>query len=27
LAEIEDAVNEERDRAIADEFFCSGCGT
>jgi hypothetical protein len=26
LAEIEDAVNEERDRAIADEFFCSGCG-
>jgi hypothetical protein len=26
LAEIEDALNEERDRAIADEFFCSGCG-
>lgn len=27
LAEIEDALNEERDRAISDEFFCSGCGT
>ncbi len=26
LAEIEDALNEERDNAIADQFFWGGCG-
>ena len=26
LAEIEDAVNEERDSAIADQLFLGGCG-
>jgi len=26
LAEIEDAMNEERDSAIAHQFFCGGCG-
>lgn len=26
LAEIEDALNEERDSAVADQFFCGGCG-
>jgi hypothetical protein len=26
LAEMEDAVNEERDKAIADQLFSGGCG-
>jgi hypothetical protein len=26
LAEMEDAVNEERDNAIAEQFFSGGCG-
>ena len=27
LAEIEDALNEERDRAVAEQFFSEGCAT
>jgi hypothetical protein len=27
LAEIEDALNEEHDKAFAEQFFCDGCGT
>ncbi len=27
LAEIEDALNEERDRSVAEQFFSEGCAT
>jgi hypothetical protein len=27
LAEIEDALNEERESAFAEQFFFGGCGT